>query len=231
MIKDEDFIDYVGYDYYVSNDCEAYGCDSICRCSKIEDLHITSVDVINMTDYIYELYFNNSKSSKRDRRINNIIGNITDDINYYTIDRILRVNKVFDIDNWDINICNGYYGEEVEDAILIESVAVKIENQLGEAFNINELSRRIEYLLKLEYGYLLDTLKGKNYEFITIDKSDILFGSKSQYRKVKNMDLSYYKAYKSFRGIVIEQNNKYKLIDGYHRCLSSDGKIKVIKAV
>jgi hypothetical protein len=134
-------------------------------------------------------------------------------------------------DNFEISLSNGYYGEEVEDAILIESVAVKIENQLGEAFNINELSRRIEYLLKLEYGYLLDTLKGKNYEFITIDKSDILFGSKSQYRKVKNMDLSYYKSYKSFRGIVIEQNNKYQLIDGYHRCLSSDGKIKVIKAV
>lgn len=232
MIKSEDFKYIVDYTHETVYDCESYGCDSICRCGQIENAHVVFVNVINITNHLYELYFNNSKSSKRDRIINNVLGDITDDINYYTIDRTLRINRIYDPDNWDINICRGYYGEEIESVKLIGSLSIKIENQLEEAFNIFDLSKRIEYLLKLEYGYLIDTLKGKKYEIVIIDKNDITFGSDSQYRKVKSMDLPYYnKSYKSFRGVVIEKNDKYQLVDGYHRCLAVDGKFKVIKAI
>lgn len=232
MIKGENFVDFVDCDYYISNDCDSYGCDSICRCSKIEDIHVVSVNVIGMVDYLYEIYFDNSKSSRRNRKIDNVLGDITDDINYYTIDRILRINKVYICDNWNIKICNGYYGEEIEDITLCDDISIKIENELDIAFNILDLSKRIEYLLELEYGYLLDELKDKKYELSIINKSDIIFGSKSQYKKVKDMDLTFYNnLYKSYRGIVIEKDTKYKLVDGYHRCLSTSGKIKVIKLI
>lgn len=234
QIRGVSFRDCVEYDYYYNRDCESHGCDSICRCGQIEDAHVTSVNVSQMVQEIKSSYFSDSKSSKRNSKINYILGNITDDIDLYTIDRILRINKVYEKSNWEVQVCGGYYGEEIDDIILEDSVAQKIENQLEEAFNITELFLRIEYLLQLEYGYILPELKGKNYEVTSIERDKVIFGSEGHYKKVASEELPHYsdKTYKYFRGIVIQKGEQYRIIDGYHRCLASENRmINVIKVL
>ncbi len=234
QIRGVSFRDCVEYDYYYNRDCESHGCDSICRCGQIEDAHVTSVNVSQMVQEIKSSYFSDSKSSKRNSKINYILGNITDDIDLYTIDRILRINKVYEKSNWEVQVCGGYYGEEIDDIILEDSVAQKIENQLEEAFNITELFLRIEYLLQLEYGYILPELKGKNYEVTSIERDKVIFGSEGHYKKVASEELPHYsdKTYNSFRGIVIQKGEQYRIIDGYHRCFASENRmINVIKVV
>ncbi len=234
QIRGVSFRDCVEYDYYYNRDCESYGCDSICRCGQIEDAHVTSVNVTLMTHEIRNSYFSDSASSKRNSKINSILGNITDDIDFYTIDRILRINKAYEKSNWEVQVCGGYYGEEIDDIILEDFIAQKIEGQLEEAFNITELSLRIEYLLNLEYGYILPELKGKNYEVVSIERDKIIFGSEGHYKKVASEELPHYsdKTYNSFRGIVIQKGEQYRIIDGYHRCFASENRmINVIKVV
>ena len=214
------------YDYSDYRDCSAHGCDDegICRCGTIEDAHVVSVNIPNMVNEIHANYFDNSLATKRNNNINSILGGVSKEIDIYTIDRILRINKVYEPSNWNVQVCGGYYGQEIDDVILEDSVAQKIENQLEEAFNIIGLTERIEYLLMLEYGKILPELKGRKYSIETHERDSIIFGSDEHYRKVNTKSLDHYsdKNYTGIRGVALSKGDKLRLIDGYHRSSASE---------
>jgi hypothetical protein len=232
-VRAVDFKYSLEYDYYNRTSCSESGCneEGICRCSIIEDAHVVSVNISNMVNHIYSKYFDDSISTKRNSTINSILGCVSKEIDIYTIDRILRINKVYDTSNWDVQVCGGYYGQEIDDVILEDSIAQKIETQLEEAFNIIDLTERIEFLLMLEYDKILPELKGLSYKITEVERDSIIFGSDVHYKNVLNEDLEHYsdKNYYSIRGIVISKGDKYRLIDGYHRCSKSENRlIKVL---
>ena len=227
----------INYDYRTRYSCDDSGCDMICRCGTIYDEHINSIDFDAIVGEVYSEYFDNSISTKRDNSINAIIFGITKEIDLYTIDRVLRHFKIWENNNWLLKVEGGYYGQEMGDITLIDSVAEQIESNLDIAFSIEDLSGRIEYLLGLEYGELLSVLDGRKYEIIEVDKKDIIFDSDGHYEKVKYKKLDHYldSNYNGIRGIVLLKERKvgdqWRLLDGYHRCVSTQkDKVKVLKA-
>jgi hypothetical protein len=228
-IRGVDFKYDLEYDYDNHTSCSESGCDEegICRCSTIHNAHVVSVNIPNMVNHIYDNYFDNSISTKRNSIINSILGGVSKEIDIYTIDRILRINKAYKPSNWEVQVCGGYYGQEIDDVILEDDVAQKIEEQIDSAFDIIDLSKRIEYLLILEYGKILPELQGLTYSLETIERDNIIFGSYSHFRKVNVKKLDHYsdKIYNGIRGIALLKNNKYRLIDGYHRCSTSENRV------
>ena len=216
------------YDYDTYTSCHESYCDEegICRCSTIENAHVVSVNISNMVNHIYDNYFDNSLSTKRNSTINSILGGVSKEIDIYTIDRILRINKAYEPSNWEVQVCGGYYGQEIDDIVLEDYTAQKIETQLDEAFSLINLTERIEYLLMLEYGSILPELKGCEYSIETVERDSIIFGSDKHYRKVNTKELNHYsdKAYTGIRGIALVKNDKFRLIDGYHRSSTSENR-------
>jgi hypothetical protein len=214
---------YVEYNY--NNDCENYGCDEegICRCGTIYDEHVESVDVSLLVKKIYDDFFEQGKAADRNNAINEILYGIGKDIDIYTIDRILRSYKIWENENWDIEVDGGYYGQEVGDVTIKESIADKIEEELWIVFSLPSLKEKIEYLLKVEYGKILPEIADANYESIVIDKDDIIFGVEKHLKKVMKKDLDFYsdKKYNGIRGIVKKSGDKWRVIDGYHRIFST----------
>jgi len=224
------------YDYDSQTSCSESGCDDegICRCSTIENAHIISVNVTSMVNDIYPSYFDKSLSTKRNNTINSILGGTSKEIDKYTIDRILRINKVYEPTNWEINVCGGYYGQEIDNIILEDSVARKLEEQIDEALSIIELTTRVEYLLNLEYGHILPSLQSCQYSVETIERDKIIFGNDNHYKKINLKNIDHYSDnnYNSIRGIVLKKDEEYRLIDGYHRCSSTNNKtIQLIVAI
>lgn len=222
-MRNIDFKSALTYDYDTKYSCEKSGCDSICRCGVIKNERVTYVDFKLAVAEIYEQYFGHDLAAKRNNTINSVLYGITNEIDYYTIDRILRINKIYNGKCWDINVVSGYYGEEIGEVYLDESTSKTISSQLSESFDIDDISERIEYLLKLEYGYILPELIIRKYELITIKKSDIIFGDYKHHQKVLSKNTDYYSdsKYDLARGVVIRSGDKYRLVDGYHRCSSS----------
>jgi hypothetical protein len=223
------------YDYNDYRDCSAYGCDEegICRCGTIEDAHVISVNIPNMVNEIYANYFDDTLATRRNSTINSILGGVSKEIDIYTIDRILRINKAYEPTNWEVQVCGGYYGQEIDDIILDDSIATKIEQQLDKAFDIIDLTERIEYLLMLEYGEILPALQGRKYSIETVERDSIIFGSDEHYRKVNTKSLDHYsdKNYTGIRGIALVKDDKFRLIDGYHRSSTSENmKIQLLIA-
>ena len=223
-----DFKYMVSYDYDTIYSCEESGCneEGICRCGHITNTYLNKVDVSAIVTNIYSEIFDNSISTKRNNVINSLWG-ISSEIQKYTIDRILRVNKIWKPEFWNINVSGGYYGQEIDEVILIEDMVLKINSQLEMAFQIDNLSERVEYLLTLENGFILDDIKDKKYHISVIDIDDIIFSNTEHKRKVVIEELEHYsdRNYSGIRGIVKKDGIKFKLIDGYHRLSKTENKL------
>lgn len=233
MIVGHNFKSSLLYHCDTQRDCKSYGCDEICRCSTITNARVVVVNFTSLVSSIMDIYFKNSKSTSRNFKINTIIGGVNRDVEFYTIDRILRINRVYRPECWEIQITAGYYGQEIDDIILKPDIALNIESQLLTAFEIVNLKLRVEYLLNLEYGYIIDDLKNKDYFISEIPFDSIEVGSDYQKTLASRNYLSHYSDsnYNSFRAIVIQKDDKFRLIDGYHRCSSTENKsVKVIVA-
>lgn len=227
-----DFKSHLKYDYDVQFSCPEAGCyiEGICRCGYITNTSLNRVDVSKISLKIYSEIFDKSLSTKRHNAINSLF-DISEEIEKYTIDRILRINKIWKPEFWQINVCYGYYGQEIDDIVIDEYTIETISFQLEKAFEIDNLTNRIEYLLELENGYLLDDLSGKKYTLDTIDICDIVFSNPEHKKRVLIEELEHYsdKNYSGIRGIVKKDGQKWKVIDGYHRLSKTENKmVKVL---
>ena len=89
----------VDYDYRTEYSCSQSGCDDegICRCGVITDTEIKKIDISLFAETIYSTYYGDDKASKRDAQINTVLFGTGKELDIYTIDRILRIHKVWGI--------------------------------------------------------------------------------------------------------------------------------------
>ena len=231
ILNDLDFKNCVDYTNSLHFSCHEVGCDSICRCSQIVDFKITGVNISKMVEVIYDELFDDSKSNQRNQLINSILYDFGTEIDKYTIDRCLRINKIFTGDKFIPLIVSGYYGEEIGEITLNKKVSDKLDSDLKRLFSIDDLNLRILELVKMEYGKILPELIGSKFEEIEVERDKVLFGSQSQFKRVQAENLEHYsdKNYNLIRGLVIQRGDEFRLIDGYHRVFASE--MKLIKVI
>lgn len=219
----------VNYNYSTSRDCERSGyCDSICRCCKIVDITIESVNLSDLTEEIYsQLEPSNKKSRKRNSKLSNLLYG-GDTVDKYCIHRILTAHKAWNEECWNVGVENGYYGEEIGEINIDVGLITKISNDVSKMYSLETLSDKIKYVVNLEYGYLNNTIDNAEFELIAIFKNDIDFKKLNQnhIKDIKSKDTSYYndENYYYPKGIVKRSGNMYKIVDGFHRILTSESK-------
>lgn len=173
-------------------------CEDICRCSTISNARIVSCNNYRVTKHICDFY------------------NLTSTIDQYCVDRIVSIYRLYDTNSYTINIGGGYYGEEIHGVYINESIATKINEHIQQIKSLSSLKDKVEYILKLEYGYLIDGLDG-NWEIATVKKTQIKFGNREHYHKLDRIAIDSYSEYDLPRGIGIKNCDEIRLIDGYHR--------------
>jgi hypothetical protein len=187
----------IDYDIDYSN-AEDYG-----RGSTIHNVRVNKVDISELAkDFIREL---NIKIPKGDEII------------HYCIDRILRYYNAYDTSKYEVSVCGGYYGQEINkvDYKDGEEVCAEIKKMLAS-------ENKIEYVLNLEYSHILPQLKNLNWECKTVHRSDIVIGNESYMKKTPRNDF-----YTEYSGIVCICTSDYRLWDGYHRYVASKDKKKI----
>lgn len=192
-----------------NNNCR---CEDYCRCATITNAHVTSVNTKEVTQKVAEYL------------------GVTSELDVYCVNRILSSFKVYNNEAWDVRVCGGYYGEEIGGIFLKQ--AYKIEQEAQSILALKNSSEKVEAVLTLEYGYLLDILFNCRYYIKTIDRSKICY-QREHYTKLDRSAVEAYKDYSLPRGIVqLQSNGRYRLIDGYHRIAASTGQeeVKVIVA-
>lgn len=200
----------VDYDYERSRCiCDAYERGDYCRCTTIEHAWIDNVNVHRVVNELYR------KHSRTDS-----------DIDMYCFDRICYAFKIYDKDFYEVETCGGYYGEEVEGVYFEDEE--KIFNAYYEMLELNTILEKIQYCLKLEYGYLIDCV-----EFVTsaaiieVSPNNIRVPQTEYFIKLENNVIEEYKGRDLPIAVCIRDGDKYRLIDGYHRFVANKDRDRV----
>jgi len=218
-----------------STDCNRHGCrdEGICRCYRIERIKINSVDILSIANDIFsQIYDVKTKQYKRDNKLSQILYGHTKEVDLYCIDRLLRIYKVYNPDNWEATWESGYYGDELDSINLNSNICNMISEKIDQLISLSTLKDKIEFILIEEYGYLLDKIKDKEYQILTIDKNSVLFNQDVYRSKVERGEQEEYyddKKYDLIKGICLNKDDKWIVIDGYHRLTKSKKKsVKII---
>ena len=127
---------------------------------------------------------------------------------------------------------NDYYGQEVDMITLKPLIADNVDYNLTQ-LNFKTISKKIEYILQLEYGHLIPSVINREWKIVQADLSQMIFSNLKHFQECSKQKLPYLKNYKLPRGIAIQQSDgRYKVVDGYHRiCSVTDEKFLIIVAV
>ncbi len=214
----------VNYKDHGNYSCEESGChdEGICRCYSIHTIEITNVSITSITEKIFKQVFDNESQYKRDKVITDLLFDYDSDlVNKYCIHRILTILKVWNPESWSAEKISGYYGDEVGHVLINSDIFEKISFHVAELINLTTLKSKIEYVLKLEYGHILDSIKDKEYSIVNINIDELYFSQKNHHKNVLNKNVDFYsdKEYlrDSIRGVAEWSEGKWRVIDGYHR--------------
>jgi hypothetical protein len=221
---ENDFKYSLRYNDYGDYSCEESGChdEGICRCYRINEIEINSVNISRITENIFIQLHKNDSQHKRDKALTNILYDYDIDlVNKYCIHRVLTICKIWDIDNWNAKVTGGYYGDEVGDILIEEDIFKEVSKHIDSIMDLETLKDKIDYVLKLEYGFILDKIKDKDYHIVVVESNDLDFGQDKHYKNVLHKTLDYYsdKEYlrDSIRGVAYLDHGKWRVVDGYHR--------------
>lgn len=203
------------FEYDTDRDCDAAGCDSICRCSKISNARIDPD--CELTHDIVKIYKIRKKGYREEYK--------PSVIERYCIDRIFRAHKLYDRYSYEVEICGGYYGQEIagvshdsfykfyEDLLLMLEAQYDIE--------------KIKIALNVEYSYILPELAlTHQVEIVVLSLENIMgFGSAgSKFHRMKRGDNFYMdedcRDITQPLGVVFND----RLIDGHHRTVAAHQK-------
>lgn len=181
-----------------------------CRCTTLENLKVESFSTEKMAlayGYVPKKY----KKS----------------IDVYGLERILN-HFIKDGECFDPAATGGYYGEELGSIKLHYDIGLKVDEAWSNYIKLNTLKAKVLFLLNLEYGYILDSLKNARFVIRIINKDCIVFPNQNYY---KNLDNRNYDNYELILGICKKSGQKYEVIDGYHRIsVAKPKKIQIIVA-
>ena len=205
------------YDYDREEDEDLHEkCDSYCRCSRIFNVRVESVNVASVVGQIAESLKITHEGKNRD--IDKLYG----------IDRIVRHFKIYDVSKWEVSIEDGYYGQEVGSASFdhIDDVM----NKIREYLQLKTTTARINFLLLMEYGHLLPALQNVEWKLVSCSKDDIHFGQEAYRKKI---DLGTSEIYKDYQLPVAVVDGALGLVDGHHRVVASSKatQVRVYKAM
>lgn len=143
-----------------------------------------------------------------------------DSLNYYLLDRFIQYNEhLQDPSNWDVSVENktAFFNK----GHLKDEISSQYQKFLNLKFN-----EQINYLMKDEYSYLLPELIDGKWEIIDTTLDSLLFTNNPSNKVISKEIIQYNIDSFSMKndviiGLFIPKNEKYRLIDGYHKLLAA----------
>lgn len=206
MIKRTDLSwDGIEYDYERSQ-CTCN--DWPCRCTTLIN---TWVEDININLIMTNLLRSNFASA------------VLTEMDLYCFDRICRINHIWDKECYEIKVCPGYYGEEIN-GVFFENEE-KVVSDFNKLITLKNDIDKIKYVLELEYGYVIESVDGCHNAMVTnCDPKLVIAPQQEYYHRLEKDVVESYKDYKIPCAVCKKNGDKYLIIDGYHRVAANKDK-------
>lgn len=177
----------VDYDYdrtECNGSCREY--NDYCRCTKLYNTRVKSVNGI----YEDMLDFGESVEQK------------------YILDRLYSIHKMYDCNNYEVEVSGGYYGEEISGVTFNEFD--KLSQNLDRLLCMDFKSAILE-LFELEYNFVPDFIHNLKFKIskFSLNYLNPVMSKKNNIDCILNRDIPI--------GVIYYDRVKYSIIDGNHR--------------
>lgn len=194
----------VEYDYERSGcHCDAYETGDYCRCTTIERAWVEEIYISSVVSKLYKKFCREHS-----------------ELNEYCFDRICHALRIYDKDLYEVETGGGYYGEEVY------GVYFDNEEQIFDAcavmLGLSSDIEKIKYVLNMEYGYLIDRVADTTSAYSQeVDTKKITLPQTEYFIKLSKEVIDEYKNRKLPVAVCVKNEDKYILVDGYHRWVAN----------
>lgn len=197
------------------------GCDDYCRCGQIINATIktSNIELDKLVDLIRITL--NSMTTHKKPKIRAGVTYTPTKIEKYCIERLFSIYKLYDTNNYDIKTVSGYYGEEI--GAVTPKDFDNITNDIKHILCFDNEIDKIKFILNKEYGHLLDIIDASTQVVIKHVCASELYKNDNYFSRIKKSDCNYKLNNNLPIGVVYENNNSYRLIDGYHRTILACG--------
>lgn len=220
--------------YLADTDFKHYMELNVKKTQKDKILAVSTVDIISIrindiAEYIYEHL--DPENNLRNPSVRIAFDGLPDDLkrNYansmliyrYCIHRILTKYKLWDKKSWQYHLMDDYFSQEVSAVTLCPGIADSL-NKCLLYMNTLSNSRKIEYMLELEYGKVLPELVNGNWLVTNIPMDKLYYTNPKLHEEsaVKG-PISYLDNYRLPRALCVCDKTSsgfhYRVIDGYSR--------------
>lgn len=214
------------FKHYMELKVEKEQKDKILAVSSVD---ITGIRLNDIAEYIYEHL--DPENNLRDPSVRMTFDGLPDDLKRkyannmliyrYCIHRILTKYRLWDKKNWRYHLMDDYFSQEVSAVTLRPEVADSLSKCL---LRMNTLSnsRKIEYMLELEYGKVLPGLVNGDWSVTTIPMDKLYYTNpKLHEESVAKGPIEYLNYYRLPRGLCVRERVpdgfRYRVVDGYSR--------------
>jgi hypothetical protein len=219
QVLQSDFKEFMNIETNGICNCDKYcELEGTCRAFVISGFDIKNIDLIKMSEFIWnKLNDTNSLSFKRKEKLTSFFEGYDSRLDLYCLERILCINKLYDCGNWSFSYLNGYYGQEIKELKIHPTIQEDLISQIEKLVILKTFRDKIEFILSLEYGFIIEQLKECNYRIEKVNRESIYFAQKKHYEKVKKNFLYKNRTSDTIMGICLKEQDKYRVIDGYNR--------------
>jgi len=171
--------------------------DTYGRSSYLEDIHVDLSDTL--VEFLINALFDALEKNEN-----------VSIIDKYCFNRICRHYKIYDSDVYSVSTRSGYYGEEIDEVTFDNECLVKKSYEECKALSSD--AKKILYVLRLEYGYLLEELKDiTNASIIKTPLSSIQIPNKEAFTNAESYIANSYEDYDLPWGIIMRKENGPRL--------------------
>jgi len=195
----------------------------------VSSVDITDIRINDIAEYIYEHL--DPENNLRDASVRMTFDGLPDDLKRvyangmliyrYCIHRILTKFKIWDKKNWQYHLMDDYWSQEVSAVTLRKDIADNLSKCL---LHMNSLdnSKKIEYMLELEYGKVLPELVNGTWMAATVPIDKLYYTNPTLHEEcVDKAPIPYLEFYRLPRGLCVRERDangyRYRVVDGYAR--------------
>lgn len=201
------------------------------KMSKVTALTVNNVRINDIAEHLHEHL--DPTNNLRNSQVRMTFDGLPDDLKRkcatsiliyrYCIHRILTKAEIWKKEHWQYHLMNDYYSQDVSAMTLKDNIAQDLTDKLNHLRTLKD-SKKIEYILELEYGKTLPDLVGRQWTTLRVNKDKLYYTNPKLHDKCfEQAPHDYLDEYKLPRGICVrDSEHRYRVVDGYSRLADAE---------
>jgi len=192
--------------------------EGVCRSFSIDSLDITGVDLDAVATRAHGTTLpQDRRALRRSDRSRQVLWGHDSRFDAFCLERILVGIGAYMPSAWHVSTTQGYYGQEVGSIRMNKGLVESAAGLYDRLLSVDGLEQKVAMLLEIEYGSVLDSLRGRLWSVRVVPRDKIFFPQPAHMEAASRGTEYANRRPDAIMGVCLREGDVYRVVDGYHR--------------